>query len=111
MIRDHPQDIIDLEHISMLLHSEESDTAEQILFNYTASSEWKDLDGMDFAPSEVHEILTNLLKKHKEDMANAYHGGWRKSKKYAKKTNFHGLSRNSVKNLFFNTWFKEFKKR
>ncbi len=30
----------------------------------------------------------------------AYRGGWRKSKKYAKETNFHGLNRAQIKEHF-----------
>ena len=39
-------------------------------------------------------------------LADAYHGGWRRSKKYAKENNFHGLNRKEIKK-YFDKWYEE----
>ncbi len=46
-------------------------------------------------------------KEIEKMLGDAYHGGWRKSKKHAKETDFYGLNRRGVLE-YFKVWFKEY---
>lgn len=63
-------------------------------------------------PTEIGiaiDTAIEVMSNQDSNLHKAYHGGWLKSKRYAKKTNFHGLNKDQIK-VFFNKWLMSFKK-
>ena len=43
-----------------------SEEAKLFLLDYTASSKWEDMEGMDWTTSEVHELLGKFIRENNE---------------------------------------------